>query len=124
MIENSCFSVSKRVQNFSEISPGLSFTEYNFYDLYRQAFENNELGRIKKKLPLREMTENLGLKRSMRPKRGRQSYFTPKGKVALMFLKMLHRPEQPEADGVAERQHPLPVIRRCKDRPDASSDEL
>lgn len=50
-----------KVQNFSEISPDLPFTEYNFYDLYRQTFENSELGRIKKKLPLHEMAENLGL---------------------------------------------------------------
>ena len=77
-----------KVQNFSEISPDLPFTEYNFYDLYRQTFENSELGRIKKKLPLHEMAENLGLIRSMRPGRGRRPYFTPEGKVALMFLKM------------------------------------
>ena len=35
------------------------------------------------------MAENFGLtNRSMRPKVGRRSYFTPEGKVALMFLKM------------------------------------
>jgi len=40
-------------------------------------------------LPLREMAENFGLvSKSMRPKLGRKSYFTPEGKVALMFLKM------------------------------------
>ena len=78
-----------KVQNFAGISPNLPFTEYNFYDLYRQTFENSELGKIKANLPLREMAENLGLtNRSMRPKVGRRSYFTPEGKVALMFLKM------------------------------------
>lgn len=77
-----------KVQNFSEISPNLPFTEFDFYDLYRKTFENSELGRIKRKLPLREMAENLGLRSSMGPKRGRRSYFTPEGKVALMFLKM------------------------------------
>ena len=47
------------------------------------------MGRIKKLLPLREMAENFGLtSRSLRPRRGRKSYFTPEGKVALMFLKM------------------------------------
>lgn len=41
------------------------------------------------KLPLHEMAENLGLiSKSMRAKIGRRSYFTPEGKVALMFLKM------------------------------------
>ncbi len=40
-------------------------------------------------LPLREMAENFGLvRKSMRPKLGRKSFFTPEGKVALMFLKM------------------------------------
>lgn len=77
-----------KVQNLSGISPDLPFTEFDFYDLYRQTFEHSELGRIKKKLPLGEMAENLGLRSSMRPKRGRRSYFTPESKVALMFLKM------------------------------------
>ena len=40
-------------------------------------------------LPLREMAENFGLvRKSMRPKLERRSFFTPEGKVALMFLKM------------------------------------
>ena len=35
------------------------------------------------------MAENIGLvRKSMRPKLGRRSFFTPEGKVALMFLKM------------------------------------
>ena len=47
------------------------------------------MGRIKKLLPLREMAENFGLvRKSLRPKLGRKSFFTPEGKVALMFLKM------------------------------------
>ena len=44
---------------------------------------------MKKILPLHEMAESFGLvSKSMAPKRGRKSYFTPEGKVALMFLKM------------------------------------
>lgn len=40
-------------------------------------------------LPLREMADNFGLvRKSMRPKLGRRSFFTPEGKVALIFLKM------------------------------------
>ena len=39
--------------------------------------------------PLRKMAENFGLvRKSLRPKLGRRSYFTPEGKVVLMFLKM------------------------------------
>ena len=74
---------------FSEIAPNIAFPEFNFYELYYSTFEKSELGRIKKLLPLREMAENFGLvRKSMRPKLGRRSFFTPEGKVALMFLKM------------------------------------
>jgi len=77
-----------KVRNFAEITPNLPFSEFNFYELYRETFETSELGRMKKILPLREMAESFGLvNKSMAPKRGRKSYFTPEGKVALMFLK-------------------------------------
>ena len=78
-----------KVRNFAEITPNLPFSEFNFYELYRATFENSELGRMKKILPLHEMAESFGLvSKSMMPRRGRKSYFTPEGKVALMFLKM------------------------------------
>ena len=78
-----------KVRNFSEIAPNIAFPEFNFYELYYSTFEKSELGRIKKLLPLREMAENFGLvRKSMRPKLGRRSFFIPEGKVALMFLKM------------------------------------
>lgn len=78
-----------KVRNFSEIAPNIAFPEFNFYELYYSTFEKSELGRIKKLLPLHEMAENFGLvRKSMRPKLGRKSFFTPEGKVALMFLKM------------------------------------
>ena len=78
-----------KIQNFAEITPNLPFSEFNFYELYRATFENSELGRMKKTLPLHKMAESFGLViKSMTLKRGRKSYFTPEGKVALMFLKM------------------------------------
>ena len=78
-----------KVQNLAEISQSLPFTEFDFYEHFKQSFESTELGRMKKLLPLREMAETLGLvNESLMPKRGRRSYFTPEGKVALMFLKM------------------------------------
>ena len=78
-----------KVRNLAEIAPNIRFTEFDFYDLYRSTFEKSGLGRIKKLLPLREMAERFGLvSKSLRPKLGRRSYFTPEGKVALMFLKM------------------------------------
>ncbi|MDD7455990.1 MAG: transposase [Bacteroidales bacterium] len=78
-----------KVRNLAEIAPNIGFTEFDFYDLYKSTFEKSELGRIKRLLPLREMAENFGLvSKSMRPKLGRKPFFTPEGKVALMFLKM------------------------------------
>ena len=78
-----------KVQKIAEITPNIPFSEFNFYDLYRSTFEKSELGRIKRLLPLKEMAENFGLaSKSMKPKLGRKAFFTPEGKVALMFLKM------------------------------------
>ena len=86
---NRKINLHEKVRNFSEIAPNIAFPECNFYELYYSTFEKNELGRIKKLLPLREMAENFGLvRKSMRPKLGRKSFFTPEGKVAQMFLKM------------------------------------
>jgi len=39
------------VQNFAEIGPNLPFTEYNFYEFYRETFEKSELRRMKRLLP-------------------------------------------------------------------------
>lgn len=67
----------------------MPFTEFDFYESYRHTFEKTELGRMRKLLPLHQMAETFGLvNKSLQPKRGRKSYFTPEGKVALMFLKM------------------------------------
>lgn len=78
-----------KVRNFSEIAPNIAFPEFNFYELYYSTFKKSELGRIKKLLPLRKMAENIGLiRKSMGPKLGRRSFFTPEGKVTLMSLKM------------------------------------
>ena len=78
-----------KVQRLSELSQSLPFTEYDFYDLYQKTFAGTVLGMMKKVLPLREMADTFGLvsKRQV-PKRGAKPYFSPEGKVALMFLKM------------------------------------
>ena len=86
-----------KIQNLSELSQSFSFTEYDFFDFYRRSFERSELGRIKKLLPLHEMAEDFGLVSGRRaPKRGRKPYFTPEGKVALMFLKMYTQMSSPK----------------------------
>ena len=78
-----------KIRNLAEITPNLPFTEYIFYEEFRDSFEKTELGRMKMLLPLHEMARSFGLvSESMVPRRGRKSYFTPEGKVALLILKM------------------------------------
>ena len=81
-----------KVQNLSDIQQEIAFTEFDFYQRYAEIFKTSELGRIKSLLPLREMAMSFGLveerPKSLRTKRGRKSFFTPEGKVALAFLKM------------------------------------
>ena len=78
-----------KIHDFSLLSPSIPFTEYDFYHLYNETFRHSELGRIRSILPLREMAVSFGLvKTSRRLNRGQKPYFSPEGKVALMFLKM------------------------------------
>ena len=81
-----------KVRNLSDIQQEIAFTEFDFYQRYEESFKTSELGRIKSLLPLREMAISFGLveekPKSLRVKRGRKSFFTPEGKVALAFLKM------------------------------------
>ena len=50
-----------KVQHFSGISKRIPFKGFDFYDLFRVTFENSELGRMKRLLPLHEMAVNFGL---------------------------------------------------------------
>ncbi len=77
-----------KVQQISEITPSFAFTEFDFYKDYEESFKRSEIGRIYSILPLREMAIRFGLIDSHpRKKAGRKSYFSPEGKLALMFLK-------------------------------------
>ena len=77
-----------KVQQISEITPSFAFTEFYFYKDYEESFKKSEIGRIHTLLPLHEMAVKFGLVDSHpRKKAGRKSYFSPEGKVALMFLK-------------------------------------
>ena len=81
-----------KVRKLSDIEQEFAFTEFDFYQRYADSFKISELGRIKSLLPLREMAVSFGLRerkpKSFRRKRGRKSFFTAEGKVALAFLKM------------------------------------
>lgn len=77
-----------KVQHISGITKRLPFEDLDFYELFRITFENSELGRMKRLLPLREMAVNFGLvPDSHIRKRGPKPFFSSEGKVALMFLK-------------------------------------
>jgi len=77
-----------KVQQISEIAPSFAFTEFDFYKDYEESFKKSELGRIHALLPLHEMAVRFDLTDAHAHKKaGRKSYFSPEGKVALMFLK-------------------------------------
>ena len=77
-----------KVQQISEITPSFAFTEFDFYKDYEESFKKSEIGRIHTLLPLHEMAVRFGLVDAHpRKKAGRKPYFSPEGKVALMFLK-------------------------------------
>jgi hypothetical protein len=73
-----------KVQKISELQPKLGFTEFDFYEDYRQSFISSELGKLHQAFPFSEFCKSIGLKEKSR---GRKSYFSPEGKVALMILK-------------------------------------
>ena len=74
----------RKIQNFSDIEPTLGFTEFDFYHNFRLSFSDSELGNLRRLLPIEELAQTIGLKSSHL---GRNAYFSPEGKVALMFLK-------------------------------------
>lgn len=80
-----------KVRNLSDIQQEIAFTEFDFYQRYEESFKTSELGRVKSLLPFHEMAISFVLveerRKSLRTKRGRKSFFTPEGKVALAFLK-------------------------------------
>ena len=79
-----------KIRHLSEIQQEIAFTEFDFYQRYAETFKTSELGRIKSLLPLGQMAISFNLmeERPMhkRVKRGRKSFFTPEGKVALAFF--------------------------------------
>ncbi len=74
----------RKIQKISELHPTIGFTEFDIYRDYHQSFLTSELGRIYDLFPLGSLASELGLKESAL---GRDSYFSPEGKIALMLLK-------------------------------------
>ena len=74
----------RKVRDISDLEPTISFSEFDFYQNYQRSFQESELGRLHRALPLVSLSTSLGL---VEKSVGRDSYFTPAGKLALMFLK-------------------------------------
>ena len=73
-----------KIQKISSIEPTLGFTEFDILQKYRQSFECSELGHLHSVLPFSGLACSMNLQESPL---GRKSYFSPEGKIALMFLK-------------------------------------
>ena len=73
-----------KIRKISELQPTIGFTEFDIFRSYRESFHNSELGKIYRLIPFRDLAQSLSLKASAL---GRDSYFSPEGKIALMFLK-------------------------------------
>ncbi len=74
----------RKIQKISDLHPTLCFTEFDFYENYRQSFQSSELGKLYRLFPFTELSKSLKLEESPL---GRTSYFSPEGKIALMLLK-------------------------------------
>lgn len=73
-----------KVQKISDLQPTFGFTEFDIYQDYRQSFQMSELGKIHELFPFSDLAQSIGLKESTL---GRNAYFSPEGKIALMVLK-------------------------------------
>ena len=74
-----------KVRRISEFQSRLSFPDFDSnYEKHLQSFQSSELGMIHKALPLQELVKTFGLSDKIK---GPTSIFSPRGKLALMFLK-------------------------------------
>jgi len=74
----------RKIRRISELEPTIGFTEFDIYRDYGQSFYSSELGKLYQLFPFSDLASSLGLKESVS---GRDSYFSPEGKIALMLLK-------------------------------------
>jgi len=74
----------RKIRKISELQPTIGFTEFDIFRDYGQSFQNSELGKLHRLFPFSALAASLGLQESPL---GRDSYFSPEGKIALMVLK-------------------------------------
>lgn len=73
-----------KIHKLSDLTPTLGFSEFDFYSSYHSSFSSSELGHLYSAIPFSSLASALGLRTCPI---GRTSYFSPEGKLALMFLK-------------------------------------
>lgn len=74
-----------KIQRFSEFQSEIQFPNFqNYREIYFDSFLSTELGKIYRALPWERLVEGFGLREY---KKGPSSKFSPRGKIALMFLK-------------------------------------
>jgi len=75
----------RKLQRIFETTPEISFiSPQKEFSLYWNKFSESELGKIYQVIPWKDLIKLLRLKE---PRQGRGAYFSPQGKLALMFLK-------------------------------------
>jgi len=74
-----------KIRRISDFQSRISFPNFdNHYDKHLQSFRSTELGLIYQAIPWMDLVHALGLHKKMK---GPESIFSPRGKIALMFLK-------------------------------------
>ena len=74
-----------KIRRISEFQSRLSFPNFDSnYEKYLQSFQSTELGMIYNAIPWQELVKTFSLSNK---KKGPSSIFSPRGKLALMFLK-------------------------------------
>ena len=76
-----------KLQQISDISPTIAFTEFDILQKYCESFRISELGRIRSLLPIKEMAKVINSHFRRKHPQGKKPMFSPEGEVALMFLK-------------------------------------
>ena len=74
----------RKIRKISDLHPTIGFTEFDIYRDYRRSFLSSELGKVYDLFPFAALAKELGLKEKPL---GRDSYFSPEGKIGLMLLK-------------------------------------
>ena len=74
-----------KIRRISDFQSRISFPNFdNHYEKYLKSFANTELGKIHQALPWQDLVTAFKLKSN---NKGPDSIFSPRGKIALMFLK-------------------------------------